>query len=115
MICCANMGNVSGVLKRGHLARECTSNIMCFNCKQQHHVSLCQFKSLEKSGEPNHNNVPQSVAPLPTPVTLPESKVVSMHPTGTNPSLNNPSGYQQVHQPVTTACTTEPELDKFVC
>ena len=87
-------------LKRGHLARECTSNIMCFNCKQKHHVSLCQFKSLEKSGGPNQNNVPQSVAPLPTSITLPESKVVSIHPTGTNPSLNNPSGYQQVHQPV---------------
>ena len=80
-------------LKRGHLARECTSNIMCFNCKQKHHVSLCQFKSLEKSGGPNQNNVPQSVAPLPTSITLPESKVVSIHPTGTNPSLNNPSGY----------------------
>ena len=23
-----------------------------------------------------------------------------MHPAGANPSLNNPSGYQQVHQPV---------------
>ena len=87
-------------LKHGHLARECNSNIMCFNCKQQRHVSLCQCKSLGKSGGPNQNNIPQSVAPLPTPITLPESKVVSMHPTGTNPSLNNPSGYRQVHQPV---------------
>ena len=86
-------------LKHGHLARECTSNIMCFNCKQ-HHVTLCQFKSLGKSGGPYQNNTPQSVAPLPTPITLPESKVVSMHPAGTNPSLNNLSGYQQVHQPV---------------
>ena len=25
---------------------------------------------------------------------------MSIHPTGTKPSLNNPSGYQQVHQPV---------------
>ena len=58
------------------------------------------IKSLEKSGGLNQNNVPQSVAPLPTSITLPESKVVSIHQTGTNPSLNNPSGYQHIHQPV---------------
>ena len=77
--------------KCGHPARECTGNIVYFNCKQQHHVSLCQSKSVGNSGGPNQNNIPQSVAPLSTPVTLPESKVVSMHPTGSNPSLNNPS------------------------
>ena len=61
---------------------------------------MCQFKSVANSGGPNQNNIPQSVAPLPTPITLRESNVVSMYPTGTNPSLNNPTGYQQVHQPV---------------
>ena len=73
---------------------------MCFNCKQQYHVSLCQFKSVGNSGGPNQNNIPSSFAPLPAPVTLPESKVVSRHPIRTNPSLNNRSGYQQVHQRV---------------
>ena len=61
---------------------------------------MCQFKSVANSGGPNQNNIPQSVAPLPTPIILPESSVVSMYPSGTNPSLNNPSGYQKVHQPV---------------
>lgn len=28
-------------LKKGHLSRNCSSNIWCFHCKQRHHASLC--------------------------------------------------------------------------
>eukprot|EP00795_Rhopilema_esculentum_P003749 gene3749-15025_t len=29
-------------LKKKHLSRNCTSNIRCFQCKQRHHISICQ-------------------------------------------------------------------------
>lgn len=31
-------------LKKGHLSRDCKSNIQCFVCKQRHHASVCESR-----------------------------------------------------------------------
>ena len=53
-------------LKKGHLARECASNIRCHNCKQRHHASICgnmsvtpvfsnaPFQNQTRFGNPQH-------------------------------------------------------------
>ncbi|XP_065087746.1 uncharacterized protein LOC135709364 [Ochlerotatus camptorhynchus] len=42
-------------LKRGHLARDCSSKFSCRNCKARHHTLLCEGRS-SRNGSPEKTN-----------------------------------------------------------
>ena len=45
-------------LKKGHLSRNCSSNIWCFHCKQRHHASLCINNAPQFPTQANNLSMP---------------------------------------------------------
>ena len=45
-------------LRRGHISRNCPSNISCFNCSGRHHVSICTFGISEETGAHSLTDAP---------------------------------------------------------
>eukprot|EP00794_Sanderia_malayensis_P016989 gene16989-18701_t len=43
-------------LKRGHLSRECQSNVRCFSCGRRHHSSICEGNQNRTPVSPDTNN-----------------------------------------------------------
>ena len=47
-------------LKAGHISKNCFSKMNCYNCSEQHHVTICHFEKIDSNSQDYENNTPSN-------------------------------------------------------
>ena len=47
-------------LKAGHISKNCSSKMNCYNCSKQHHVGICHFEKIDSNTQVSENNTPSN-------------------------------------------------------